>query len=140
MVKRDVQTDVMDIRTTTEAKTISTISSEGEFPCILIYPDKKHISNYSFAPILDFVKETLGNEGFKVRLLSDETRDLTRYMDEFVRIASDCVYGVVIVDGLRLNVLLDLGILIGINKPFTILKSKDAGISVKTLIIIKRQD
>ena len=133
MVQKDVQTDVVDMETTTEAKTISTVSSEGEFSCVLIYPDKKHVSNYSFAPILDTIRTTLKNEGFKLRELSGEIKDLEQYIDKFVNTAKECVYGVVILDGLRPNVLLELGILIGLNKPFTLLISKDAEISVKTL-------
>ena len=134
MVRKDGDNQkTVERETTDEAKAISTISSEGELPCVLVFPDKRHIENYTFAPILDFIKQTLIEEGFKIRLLSDEARDLTRYVDEFAKIANECVYGVVVLDGLRPNVVLEFGILIGLKKPFTLLKSKDAEISVKTL-------
>ncbi|KAA0001524.1 MAG: tetratricopeptide repeat protein, partial [Thermoplasmata archaeon] len=116
-----------------ETEVISTISYEGEFPCVLVFPDKKHVQNYTFAPILDIIKQTLIDTGFKIRLLSDESRDVKRYIDEFVKIAKECVYGVVILDGFRPNVLLELGILLGLNKPITLIMSRDAKISVKTL-------
>ena len=133
MAQKYVQTNILSMETTTKTKTIPSISSEGEFYCILIYPDKKHVSNYSFAPILDTIRTTLKNKGFKLRELSGEIKDLEQYIDKFVNIAKECVYGVVILDGLRPNVLIELGILIGLNKPFTLLMSKDAEISVKTL-------
>jgi len=127
--KNIAQTDAVEM----ETKSLSTVSSEGELSCVLIYPDQRHVSNYTFAPIFDLIKETLIEKGFRLRLLSNETRDATTYLNEFVKIANECVYGVVILDGLRPNVLLELGILMGLNKPFTLLKSEDAEVSVKTL-------
>ncbi|MDD4897835.1 MAG: tetratricopeptide repeat protein [Methanocellales archaeon] len=123
-----------EVETNSEPQTVSTLSSEGEFPCVLVFPDKQYVKNYTFAPVFDSIKKTLAEMKFQLKLLSSESRDLARYMDEFVKIAAnECVYGVVILDGFRPNVLLELGILMGLNKPITILKSKDAEISVKAL-------
>ena len=56
MVRKKVEPQ-KDIEITSQSKTTSILSSQGEFPCVLIFPDKKHIKNYTFAPIFDFIKQ-----------------------------------------------------------------------------------
>ena len=112
-------------------KGVTTLSIDGELPCVIVFSSEKHVKY--IPPIVDFIRETLRKKGFKVKLLSDETRDISRYADEFVRIADECVFGVVLLDGFRPNVLFEFGILLGLRKPVSVLMSEDAYISVTTL-------
>lgn len=120
-----------DVDTNINPKTNSILSGEGELPSIIVYSSEKHVKYIPHE--IDYIRETLRQKKFKVKLLSDETRDFSRYSDEFVKIAAECVYGVILLDGFRPNVLFEFGILLGLNKPISILISDEAFIAVKTL-------
>jgi nucleoside 2-deoxyribosyltransferase len=106
-------------------------SSEGELPCVIVYSSYAHVKHIKVA--IDHLKSLLETKQFKTVLLSDEARDLKIYFDEFVKVAKDCVLGVVVLDGFRPNVLFEFGILVGLNKPIILLKEKNAEINIKTL-------
>ena len=114
------------------------LSSEGELPCILVYSSYTHVKHIKST--LDYVEEYLKNNGFRIALLKDEAKDLSLYSEEFLRVAKNCVLGIVILDGFRPNVLFEFGVLIGLEKPVVLLKDKNAEINIKTLYDITDQN
>ena len=113
----------------TEMKSTSALSSEGEIPCVVVYSDEKHVDYIH--TILNSVKRLLTAK-FKTKSLSEEIKPLDQYGKSFMQLAEECALGIVILDGLRPNVLLELGILIGKNKPIVILQDERASVSVRS--------
>jgi len=107
------------------------LSSEGELPCILVCSSYAHVKYIKST--LNYVKEYLENNGFRIVLLKDEAKDLSLYSEEFLRAAKNCVLGIVMLDGFRPNVLFEFGVLIGLEKPVVLLRDKNAEINIKTL-------
>ncbi|MCH7613213.1 MAG: hypothetical protein IIB45_07635, partial [Candidatus Marinimicrobia bacterium] len=114
----------------TEAKTVSTLGVEGEIPCIVVYSDKTHVKYIN--NILNPLRELLPNRGFKAVFLSDEMKPLEHYGKKFEQLTEECALGIVILDGLRPNVLLELGILLGKNKPIITLQDEKAVVAIKS--------
>jgi hypothetical protein len=108
----------------------TSIITEGMFPCLLIFSEKKHV-DYIYS-LLQQIESILKNKGFKPQRLGDEIRSAEDYLDKLGKLTEDCVLGVIILDGFRPNVLFEFGFLMG-RKPVIILKSKDAYINIKTL-------
>ncbi|HUU62501.1 MAG TPA: hypothetical protein VMX96_01045, partial [Dehalococcoidia bacterium] len=113
-----------------ETKTLSTLSVEGEIPCIVVHSDEKHVQGINH--ILNPLKKLLPTKGFKVVFLSDEIKPLDHYGKTFEQLAEECALGIVILDGLRPNVLLEFGILIGKKKPLIPLQDEKATVAVKS--------
>ncbi|MDD2756321.1 MAG: hypothetical protein PHS80_12450 [Methanothrix sp.] len=114
---------------TTEPST--KFSPKGEKPCILVYSSSAHVRYID--RIKNDIEKSLENKGFRIVYLKDEARDLHIYSDEFMKVAKDCVLGVVILDGFRPNVLFEFGVLRGLEKPIVLLKDKEAVINIRTL-------
>jgi nucleoside 2-deoxyribosyltransferase len=114
---------------TTEPST--KFSPKGEKPCILVYSSSVHVRYID--RIKNDIEKSLENKGFRIVYLKDEARDLHIYSDEFMKVAKDCVLGVVILDGFRPNVLFEFGVLMGLEKPIVLLKDKEAVINIRTL-------
>ena len=114
----------------TETKATSTLSVEGEIPCIVVYSDMRHVRGINH--ILNPLKQLLRDKRFKPVFLSDEIKPLEHYGKTFEQLAEECALGIVILDGLRPNVLLEFGILIGKKKPIIPLQDKNATVAVKS--------
>jgi hypothetical protein len=114
----------------TETKTLAALSTEGEILCIIVHPDKKHVEGINH--ILNPLNELLPEKGFKPVYLSDEIKLLEHYEKTFEQLAEDCALGIVILDGLRPNVLLEFGILMGKNKPIIPLQDGKACVALKS--------
>ena len=119
-----------DRETQTKAA-FSTLGTEGEFPCLIVYSEKKHVG-YIY-PTLSQIENVLRDKRFKPLRLGDEIRSGEDYLNKLEKLIEDCVLGIVIFDGFRANVLFEYGFLKGRNKPTILLQSKNAFISVKTL-------
>ena len=113
-----------------EIEARSAQSREGEIPCIVVYPDEKNVKGINH--ILNPLKQLLPEKGFKVLLLSDEIKPLRHYGETFQQLAEGCALGIIILDGLRPNVLLEFGILMGKNKPIIPLQDKKATVAIKS--------
>jgi hypothetical protein len=113
-----------------ETRALSALSIEGEIPCIIVYPDRKHVKSINH--ILNPLSDLLPEKGFKPIYLSDETEPLQHYGKTFEQLAEDCALGIVILDGLRPNVLLEFGILMGKNKPIIPLQDEEACVAIKS--------
>jgi len=99
--------------------------------CALVYSDVRHVPNIN--QILEDIEEVLFDHGFDAQRLGDEIRSGQGYPDSLRKLLSNCVLGVVVLDGLRPNVTYELGFLLGLNKPVIVLQSVAAFVSVKTL-------
>ena len=113
-----------------ETRALSALSIEGEIPCIVVHSDKKHVEGIN--QILNPLRELLPEKGFKPTYLSDEIEPLQQHGKKFEQLARDCALGIVILDGLRPNVLLEFGILLGKNKPIIPLQDKKACVAIKS--------
>jgi tetratricopeptide (TPR) repeat protein len=114
----------------TETRFLTTLSTGGEIPCIVVHPDRKHVEGIYH--ILNPLTELLPKKGFKPIYLSEEIKPLEQYGKTFEQLAEICALGIVILDGLRPNVLLELGILLGKNKPIIAVQDKEACVAVKS--------
>ena len=113
-----------------ETKTISALSVEGEIPCIVVHSDQSHVQGINH--IINPLTQLLPQKGFKPTFLSDEVKPLQQYGRTFEQLAEDCALGIVILDGLRPNVLLEFGILLGKKKPIIPLQDKSATVALKS--------
>jgi len=113
-----------------ETSAIAVLSTEGEIPCIVVHSDKKHVEDINH--ILNPLSELLPEKGFKPIYLSDEIKPLQQYGKTFEQLAEDCALGIVILDGLRPNVLLEFGILLGKYKPIIPLQDEKACVAIKS--------
>jgi len=113
-----------------ETRAPSVLSTEGEIHCIVVHPDKKHVEGINH--ILNPLSELLPEKGFKPIYLSDEIKPLQQYGKTFEQLAEDCALGIVILDGLRPNVLLEFGILLGKDKPIIPLQDEKACVAIKS--------
>lgn len=113
-----------------ETRALSALSAEGEILCIIVHSDEKHVEGINH--ILNPLKDLLPEKGFKPIYLSDETEPLQHYGKTFEQLAEDCALGIVILDGLRPNVLLEFGILRGKNKPIIPLQDEKACVAIKS--------
>jgi hypothetical protein len=105
--------------------------TEGELSSLIVYSEKQHV-NYVYT-ILDSIETHLENIGYKVNRLGDQIRSGQNYLNKLEQLIDNCVLGIIILDGLRPNVLFEFGFLIGKQKPVIILQSRDAYIGIKTL-------
>jgi len=113
-----------------ETRALAALSTEGEIPCIIVHPDRKHVKDINH--ILNPLSELLPEKGFKPTYLSGEIKPLQQYGKKFEQLAEGCALGIVILDGLRPNVLLEFGILIGKNKPVIPLQDEKASVAIKS--------
>jgi len=70
--------------------------------------------------------------GFRLVVLGDETKPLHHYGKTFEQLAEKCALAVVVLDGLRPNVVLELGILVGKGKPVVVLQDQRATVAVRS--------
>ena len=106
-------------------------SSEGLIPCIIVFPDRKHVGyiNNIVDDSVDALKECLYDR-FKVYKLSGETRADEHFGKTFEKLADECYLGIVLLDGFRPNVLFEYGILRGKGKVLIPVQDKKAYVAV----------
>lgn len=106
-------------------------SQMGKIPCVLVYPDSKHVE-YIYQ-ITNYIEEVLRDLGFSIKKLSDVTKPDDHFGKTFEEIAEECVLGIVILDGFRPNVLFEYGYLKGKGKVVLPVQQKKACIAIKSL-------
>jgi len=118
-------------RSPSEAAVQGDIVVEGELRCLLVYSHRRHVGYIN--ALLSQLESVLRHRGYKALRLGEEIRTTEDYLEKLAKIVEESVLGVVILDGLRPNVLLEFGFLLGAGKPTIALVCKDACVSVKTL-------
>lgn len=110
----------------------STVTTEkrGGIPCLIVYSDRTHVDYIN--NILNPIRDLLPELGFNPKFLSEEIESLKHYGYTVEQLASQCPLGIVILDGLRPNVLFELGILFGKNKPIIVIQDEEAKVSIKS--------
>ena len=103
----------------------------GKKKCVITYPDKKYV-NY-IEHIISTIKDEMENYNIEVQTLPDTVKSQYSNFQEILRLLKNCILGIVILDGLRSNVVLEYGILLGLGKPIIVLKDKNAEINIKSL-------
>lgn len=102
----------------------------GYLPSLILHPDRKHVE-YVFN-IINPVKDLLKEIGFNPMLLSDETCPDTHFGKTFEEISDEIILGVVILDGLRPNIMYEYGFLRGKNKLVIPIQDRSAFVAVKS--------
>jgi nucleoside 2-deoxyribosyltransferase len=95
---------------------------EGEIPCLLVYSDEKHVKYIN--EILSIAEDKLRDEGFKPQRLGKEIRSDEDYLEKITSLMNSSALVVIILDGLRPNVIFEFGFAKAKQKPIIILKSK----------------
>ncbi len=99
--------------------------------CFIVYSTRdSHVSK-----VIDRLTDLLSNELSFAPIKLDEARiPGTPLLPDILQYSKECDVGIVILDGLRPNVLLELGMLLGNGTPCVVLLEKDAQINVASLI------
>lgn len=107
-----------------------TTEKRGEIPCLIVHSDETHVDYIH--NILNPIKVLLPELGYDPKFLSEEIESLKQYGCTIEQLASKCPLGIVILDGLRPNVLFELGILFGKNKPIIVIQDEKAKVAIKS--------
>lgn len=106
-------------------------TGSGKIPCVLVYPDPKHVK-YIYH-ITNYIEEVLRDLGFSVDKLRYVTTPDNHFGQKFEKIAEECVLGIVVLDGFRPNVLFEYGYLRGRGKVVLPVQHNKACIAIKGL-------
>lgn len=104
---------------------------EGELPCLLVYSDQKHVSYIN--DLLSLTENSIRAHGFKPQRLSREIKSGQDYFATISSLLDSCALVLVILDGLRPNVVFEFGYAMAKSKPVIIIRSKGSVLSIKTL-------
>ncbi|MCL5038083.1 MAG: hypothetical protein M1269_13365 [Chloroflexi bacterium] len=114
------------------------------FSCFIVHSDRSHVDYIDV--ILDNIEKVLIDHNFEPRRLGDETRRLgdeirsgENYLKKLDEMVDGCHLGVVILDGLRPNVLFELGYLLGKSKPTIWIQGNKAFINIQSLFFYKSE-
>ena len=107
----------------------SLVSLKG-YKCVILHADKQYVSYID--NVIHIIREIMGNY-FEVETLSDSIKPQESIREKISNLLKDCVLGIVILDGLRPNVILEYGALLALGKPVIVLRDENAEIDIKNL-------
>ncbi|MCD5425353.1 MAG: hypothetical protein LRZ92_02690, partial [Methanosarcinaceae archaeon] len=100
--------------------------------CVIVYPTVQYVGYVD--NVIKLIKETMGRiYEMEVKTLPETIKSQESNFKTILQMIKDCVLGIVILDGLRPNVVLEYGMLLGLEKPIIVLKDKNAEIDIKGL-------
>ena len=99
--------------------------------CVVVYPDKKYVDYIE--NVIENVKKVMEIYNIEVKTLCDTVKPQESNFQTILQLLKDCILGIVILDGLRSNVVLEYGILLCLAKPIIVLKDKNAKIDIEGL-------
>jgi len=108
----------------------STTSSTKE-NCFIIFPSDSHVPY--IRNVLYIIKQSLNEFKIKPITLSGKIRSSEDYLDKVIELIDKCKFGIIMLDGLRFNVILEMGIMIGREKEIICLQEKQAEINLKSI-------
>jgi len=117
-----------------ESDSLAKSEDIGEIPCVLVYPDRKHVSYIN--SLINCLDGMLPKLGFKLNKLCDKTPPDEHFGEHFEKLAEECILGIVVLDGFRPNVLFEYGFLRGKGKVILPIQDRRACISIKSLYSI----
>ena len=99
--------------------------------CVVVCPDKKYVDYIE--NVIENIKKVMVIYNIEVKTLSDTVKSQESNFQTILQLLKDCILGIVILDGLRPNVVLEYGILLCLTKPIIVLKDKNAKIDIEGL-------
>ena len=105
--------------------------------CFIVFSSKEeHIEN-----VIDSIEMVIkGEYDFTVKRLDKEIGSDESQYETILDILKECSFGIVILDGLRPNVMFEYGLLKGLGKPVMVFKEKNASIDVRNFYIDKSEN
>ena len=100
--------------------------------CVVVHPDEKYV------PYIQHIISNIHgvmDYYFEVKTLKDGVKPQGSNFQTIKQLLKDCVLGIVVLDGLRPNVVLEYGILLGSDKPIIVLKDNNAEIDIENLFL-----
>ena len=98
--------------------------------CFIVFSDKTHVDYILL--VLYFIKGCLGKENVHPVSLGEAIRSSEDYLDKAKTLIENCDFGIVIFDGFRPNVVLEMGILIGQDKEVIYIQDDCAELNLKS--------
>ncbi len=102
----------------------------GDKSCMIVYSDPKHVPYIN--EVLSRTELLLSEFGFIPKRLGKEILSGEDYLKTVLDMITKCDIAVIILDGLRPNVIFEFGILRAHNKAIIITKSQNAKIAIKS--------
>ena len=99
--------------------------------CVIVYPSKKYV--HYIEHIIKVIEEVMGVLNIEVKTLSEDVKPQGSNFQTILELLENCILGIVILDGLRPNVVLEYGMLLALKKSIIVLKDKNAEINIKGL-------
>jgi tetratricopeptide (TPR) repeat protein len=105
--------------------------------CFIVFSSKEdHIEN-----VIDSIEMVIKDKhDFTVKRLDKEIGSDESQYEAILDILKECSFGIVILDGLRPNVMFEYGLLKGLGKPVMVFKEKNASIDVRNFYIDKSEN
>lgn len=100
---------------------------------VVACPDKEHVPYIKSVTLR--IEEVLRKEfNIEAKILEDAIKPQESNLQTISNLLKDCILGIVILDGLRPNVVWEYGVLYGLEKPIIVLKDRNAEINIKSLL------
>jgi tetratricopeptide (TPR) repeat protein len=106
-------------------------SKQGVREYFVVYSHKRHVPRIN--KDLLAIKETLEARGYTEIKLGDQMASNEYYFRKLQESIEKCVLGIIVLDGLRPNIVFEWGFLEAMKKPIITLKSKYAFINIENL-------
>ena len=105
--------------------------------CFIVFSSKEeHIEN-----VIDSIEMVIKDKyDFTVKRLDKEIGSDESQYETILDSLKECSFGIVILDGLRPNVMFEYGLLKGLGKPVMVFKEKNASIDVRNFYIDKSEN
>jgi tetratricopeptide (TPR) repeat protein len=101
--------------------------------CFVVHPDGKYVDYIKH--VIENIEQVMGEFNVTAETLGNAIGSQESNFEKVLELSKKCILGVVILDGLRPNVLFEYGLLKGLEKPIIALKDEDAYISVEGLCL-----
>jgi len=107
--------------------------SQGSYKisCFIVYSSKNHVDYIN--EVLEKIRKILEEHEYNPTCLSEEIRSTQDYYTKVRELIKACRFGIVVLDGLRPNIVFEFGLLYGLDKPIIVLKERNAFINIKNL-------
>ncbi|NKQ38425.1 MAG: tetratricopeptide repeat protein, partial [Methanosarcinales archaeon] len=99
--------------------------------CVIVYSSDTYVSYIN--NVISKIQDIMGVYNIDAKILPEVVKPQKSNFDTILQMVKDCVLGIVILDGLRPNVMMEYGMLLGLEKPIIVLKDKNAKININGL-------
>jgi len=99
--------------------------------CVVVHAEKKYVPYIE--NVIDNIKKVMEDYNIDVRTLSGTVKPQNSNFQTILKMLKNCIFAIVIFDGLRPNVVLEYGILLSLEKPIIVLKENNAYFNIRGL-------